>query len=280
MQRKQIGQILRNKPFQANLRRPIDREGPPKENRGASTEDECAKVRPETEAGLPDVLWDTKIKKHPSGQLHGGGSSAYHGQTLKGTLDKPPAITMKYDDAKKTWFVESVKTFVDIKVHEPVEEAYPKYKDEDARRNNIVDNKALGVRTPPDPSGKGHWEDVAGHLDKYQYGFLPGNMLWWVKGSTLYHECMHCQLYKRWFGQQWPKFKTELNERLQSLLKQYPLGPGDEEKARRYARILLILILRRESPPFTEIEVYGKTKQKFWKRESGLIKKHFSKEKK
>lgn len=257
-----------------------DREGPPMEGVGGKQTGECTDTRADTSPGHPDVEWDMNVNKFSSGALYGGGSSTYHGGISEGIMKKPPLVTVKYDAERKTWIVDSIKAFAQIDVAEPVEEAYPKFAEADERRNNVVDNQALGVRKPPDPSGKGHWEHVAKHLLKYG-NTNPQDMLWWVEGSTFYHECMHYQSYKTWFEQQWPVFEAELNAHLQSLTEAGPLGPGDTEKARSYAQFLLILIIRRAMSRMaggvsSEEEVYAETKEKYWEKASKRIKEHFS----
>jgi hypothetical protein len=232
-----------------------------------------------------EVRWapdgDPKVNKSESGALYGLGMHRPHGMKYVGVfekeLTKPPKVSLKYNDDERAWIIQSVTAFTEVDVMEPVEEAYPRYREKNPDDNNVVDNEKLGTRDPL--TGKGHWVDVITNLCQYgTENYRPQDMFWWVRNSTLYHEKVHHREYKKWFNKKWDAFQRQMGGRLQEQLEMRQIDPVNHESMKNGAEaVLKDIILQTDGPGNTEPQAYGETRERYWAREADDIKKYFMK---
>ena len=227
-----------------------------------------------------EVEWKNPKKNIiQGGELYGLGRHRPHGMTGKWSeCTIPPTVSVEYNDDERAWIIQSVTAYAEIDVQEPLEEAYPKYNEANPEDNNVVDNESLGTRTPPDRTGKGHWEYVIKNLLLYgTEDYVPQNMFWWVRGSTMYHEEVHHREYKEWFKGKWWEFRKQLGERLQEKLAKNQISPVNKDNVERVAQSILKRILEEDDWPITESQAYSETREKYWVKKVKEIHEFFAK---
>ena len=230
-----------------------------------------------------DRDWDPKGNPIESGELYGLGRHRPHGQRWMGDeCTRPPEVSVEYSDKDRGWVIRSVTAYTEVDVQEPVEEAYPVFGRKSPEENNVVDDPKLGTRTPPDRTGKGHWENVIRNLLLYGTAdYRPDRMRWWVRGSTFSHEKVHHREYKKWFRGKWGEFFQKMGEALNRKLTGGQIQPPEVENVKGEAGLILKRIIEEDGwPPGSEPQAYRETRADYWEKTAGEIRDYFSGEKK
>jgi hypothetical protein len=228
--------------------------------------------------------WDPYFEKRQGIGLYGLGSYRPHDKAGcwigKDFCGKPPTVRIVRNDKDKTTQV-NVTCYAKATILLPVKQAYPVYADKDEKKNNVLDDKKLGVRTPPTAEGKGHWWNVAEHLKFYSYehGGRLNEMKWWVPGSTEYHESVHHRDYKKWFKAMENYFRQKIIQRYLQETQENAYGL-DMGKMKTIFEAIIKELLENDpklcgSEHDDEKIAYGETRENYWLKESKRIKEYF-----